>query len=57
VLRCHALEEQRVVPGALGAIEASSGLRHKLRVFFRERRGCKLQENVVLNPLLQLANG
>jgi hypothetical protein len=43
--------------GALGAIEASSGFLHKLCIVFRERRRCKLQQNVVFNPLLKLAHG
>ena len=50
-------KEQRVVAGALRAIDARTGLGHKLRVLFGERRGGKLQQNVVLNPLLQMANG
>ena len=50
-------KEQRVVAGALGAIDAGTGLGHKLRVLFRERRGGKLQQNVVLNPLLEMADG
>jgi len=44
------------VTSALRAIEASSRIWHKLRVFFGEWRGCKLQQNVVLNPMLKLAN-
>ena len=43
--------------GALGAIDAGTGLGHKLRVLFRERRGGKLQQNVVLDPLLEMADG
>ena len=52
----EALKQEDIVAGALGAVEASSGLWHKCGIFFRERRGSKLQQNVVLNPLLQMPN-
>jgi len=52
----QSLKQENIVAGALGAIEASSGLGHKRGVLFRERRGSKLQQNVVLNPLLQMPN-
>jgi hypothetical protein len=57
VLRRYALEQKNIVAGALRAIDTRAGLGHKRGVFFRERRGGKLQQNVVLNPLLQVANG
>ncbi|HEX4285185.1 MAG TPA: hypothetical protein VHZ28_08825 [Terracidiphilus sp.] len=57
MLRCDALEEQRVVAGALGAFNAGTRIGHKRRILFREGRGGKFQENVVLDPFAQLANG
>jgi hypothetical protein len=56
VCRCEKTKQKNIVACALRAIEASSGLWHKRGVFFRERRGRKLQQNVVLNPLLQVPN-
>jgi len=55
--RSHVGEEQRIVAGAPRALDARARLWHKLRILFREWRGCKLQENVVLNPLLKVAQG
>ena len=55
--RSHVGEEQGIVTGALRAFNASARLWHKLRVFFREWRGSELQENIVLNPLLKVAQG
>ena len=55
--RSHVGEEQRIVAGALRAFDARASFRHKLRVFFQEWRGCKLQKDVVINPLLQVALG
>ena len=49
-------KEQFVVSGALGAIDAASGGGNKLRVAFVERRLFQEQEDVMLNPLLQVAN-
>lgn len=42
--------------GALGTIDTGTGLAHKLRIILRERRGCKLQQYIVLNPLLKMAD-
>jgi hypothetical protein len=52
----HVGKEQCVVAGALGAVEAGTGLGHKLRVLFRKRCGGKLQRNVMLDPLLEMAD-
>ena len=56
MLRGDALEQKNIVAGALRAIDTRSSFGYKRGVFFRERRGGKLQQNVVLNPLLQVAN-
>ena len=50
----HIGEEQFVVSGALGAIDAASCGGDKLRVAFVERCLFQEQENVMLNPLLQV---
>ncbi len=52
----HIGKEQFVVSGALGAIDAASGGGNKLRVALVERRLFQEQENVMLNPLLQVPN-
>ena len=57
MLRGDALEKQRVVPGTLGAVMAGTRLGHKRCIFFREWRGDEFQENVVLDPFAQMANG
>ena len=44
------------MPGSFRAVDASSGLGHKLRILFREWRGGKVQQNVVLDPLLEMAD-
>ena len=49
-------EKQFVVSCALGAIDAASGGGNKLRVAFVEGRLFQEQENVMLNPLLQVPN-
>ncbi len=53
----HAIKEKRVVSGALRAIHARASLRHKLRVLFGKWCGRKLQQNVVFDPLLEIADG
>jgi len=55
-IRAHIGKEQFVVSGALGAIDATSGGGNELRVPFVERRLFQEQENIVLNPLLQVPN-
>ena len=57
VLRCDALEKQRVVPGAFGAVMAGTRLGHKRCILFRERRGGKFQKDIMLDPFAQMANG
>ena len=57
MLRRDALEEQRVVPGAFRAVMAGTCLGHKRCILFREGRGGKLQENVMLDPFPQMAHG
>jgi hypothetical protein len=44
------------VSGTLGAIDATPGGGNKLRVPFVERSLFQEQENIVLNPLLQVPN-
>ena len=55
-LRGHAFEEQRVVSGALWAMETSASLWSKLGIVFGERRRDEFKEDVVLDPLLKVAN-
>ena len=49
-------KEQFVVSGTLGAIDAIPGGGNKLRVPLVERRLFQEQENILLNPLLQVPN-
>jgi hypothetical protein len=57
VLRPDTFKQERVVPGALRAVEAGTGLGHKLRIVLGKRRGGQLQQNVVLDPFPEMANG
>ena len=55
-IRAHIGEEPLVVSSALGALDATSGGGSKLRIPFVERRLFQEQEDIVLNPLVQVAN-
>ena len=44
------------MPGSLRALETGAGLRNKFGVVFGEWRGGQFQKDVVLNPLLKVAN-
>ena len=50
-------EQQLVVSGALGAIEATSRSRDKLRVLAVEGRVFENEHDVLLNPLLEMTDG
>ena len=56
-IAAHIGEEQFVMSGALGALDAASGSGNELRVALVERRLFQEQKNVVLYPLLQVPNG
>jgi hypothetical protein len=53
-IRAHVGKEEFVVSGTFGALDAASGGWDKLRVAFVEWRLFQEQENVMLNPLLQM---
>ena len=55
-IAAHIGEEQFVVSGALGALDAASCGGNKLRIAFVERRLFQEQEDVMPNPLLQVPN-
>ena len=57
MLRSRCGKEQGVVSGALGAINRRNRPREQVAGLLSRRRGGKLQQNVVLDPLLQMANG
>ena len=50
-------KQELVVSGALGAFDAASGGGNKLRVAFVERRLFQDEQDVLLNPVLEMANG
>jgi hypothetical protein len=50
-------EKQLVVAGALGAVGATAHCGDKLRVAFIKRRVFQDEQNIGLNPELQIAHG
>ena len=57
VLLAEVREQELVVPGPLGAVHATPRCGHKLRVPLVERRMFEDEQDVLLNPRLQIADG
>ena len=57
VLLAEVRKQQLVVPCPLGAVHATSGNRHKMRVPLVERSVFEDEQDVLLNPRLEVADG
>jgi len=56
MLRRQPCEQENIVSGALGAFDTRTGFGHKRSILFREGSVGEFQQNVMLDPLLQMAD-